>query len=326
MRIAVDAFGGDNAPLASIKGAELAYKEYGYEIVLVGKREEINKVAFENNIDLTNITIEEASDVIEIEDEPTKILKEKRQSSMAKTLELLADGKVDAAVSAGSTGALVVGGTFIVKRIKGIKRCALAAVMPSKKDYIMMLDVGANAEVKPEYLMQFGVMGKVYMENVMNVKSPKVALLNIGAEDCKGTETQIEAYKLLKDTNINFVGNIEGRDIMQGDVDVIVADGFSGNVALKTVEGVASTLFSMIKQVMTKNAVTTLAAAILKPSLKILKNKMDYSAVGGAPLLGTKKPVFKAHGSSNEIAFKNAIQKAALFAENKVIEKIEGSL
>lgn len=326
MRVAVDAFGGDNAPLAPIKGAVLARDEYKIDITLVGDEEKIKAVAKENNISLDGIEIYHTDDVIDIHDDPTTLLKAKKNSSMAKTLSLLAEEKADAAVSAGSTGALVVGGTFIVKRIKGVKRCALAAIMPSKKQNFMMLDVGANAEVKPEYLCQFGIMGATYMENVMGVKNPRVALLNIGAEDCKGTETHIEAHKMLKEAPINFMGNVEGRDIMLGDYDVVVADGFSGNVALKTVEGVASTFFSMLKGVMYSSLKNKLCALGLKKGLYTIKDKMDYSKVGGAPLLGTRKPVFKAHGSSNEIAFKNAIHNAALFAENKVITKIEGKL
>ena len=326
MRVAVDAFGGDNAPLAAIKGAILAKNEFKVDITLVGDEEKIKAVASENNISLDGVEIYHATDVIEIEDDPTKILKEKKESSMAKTLSLLAEDKADAAVSAGSTGALVVGGTCIVKRIRGVKRCALAAIMPSKKQNFMMLDVGANAEVKPEYLAQFGVMGSVYMENVMGVKNPRVALLNIGAEDCKGTETHVEAHKMLKEAPINFCGNVEGRELMAGDFDVVVADGFSGNIALKTVEGVASTFFSMLKGVMYSNLKNKLCALGLKKGLYTIKDKMDYSAIGGAPLLGTKKAVFKAHGSSNEIAFKNAIHNAALFAENQVITQIEGKL
>ena len=326
MKIAVDAFGGDNAPLAPIKGAALAVKEYGVNVTLVGYEEEILKVAKENEISLEGIAIFNADDVIEIEDDPPSILKAKKGCSMAKALELTVNGECDAVVSAGSTGALVVGGTFIVKRIRGIKRCALAAIIPSKKQNFMLLDVGANTEVKPEYLAQFGIMSSVYMENVMGVKKPRVALLNIGTEDCKGTETHIEGYKLLKESGINFIGNIEGREIMSGDADCIVTDGFSGNIALKTIEGVASTFFSMIKKVMYKTIVTKVCALGLKKGLYEIKNKMDYSAIGGAPLLGTKKPVFKAHGSSNEIAFKNAINNAAMFAKNKVIEQIEGKL
>lgn len=326
MRVAVDAFGGDNAPLAAIKGAVLATKEYNLEVILVGDEEKIKSVATENGISLEGISIHHAEDVIEIDDDPTTLLKAKKNSSMAKTLTLLSEGGADAAVSAGSTGALVVGGTFIVKRIKGVKRCALAAIMPSKKQNFMMLDVGANAEVKPEYLAQFGIMGATYMENVMGVKNPRVALLNIGTEDCKGTETHVEAHKLLKEAPINFCGNLEGRELMSGEYDVVVADGFSGNIALKTVEGVASTFFSMLKGVMYSNIKNKLCALGLKKGLYSIKDKMDYSKVGGAPLLGTRKVVFKAHGSSNEIAFKNAIHNAALFAENKVIEKIEGKL
>ena len=326
MKIAVDAFGGDNAPLAPIKGAALAVAEYGIEVVLCGDENKIKSVAAENGIPLTGITVENADGVIEIEDDPSEIVKEKRGCSLGRTLERVAEGGADAAVSGGSTGALVVGGTFIVKRIKGIKRCALGAIIPSAANYYLMLDVGANPEVKPEYLRQFAVMGSAYFEKVMGVDDPSVALLNIGAEECKGTDLQREAFELLKDAPVNFVGNIEGRDLPEGRVNVIVTDGFSGNVALKTIEGVSASLFSMIKKMLLKNTKTKLAAAMLKPGLRELKSKTDYSLIGGAPLLGTAKPVFKAHGSSNEIAFKNAIHNAWLFAKNGVIEQIEGNL
>ncbi len=326
MTVAVDAFGGDNAPVAAISGAVLAHKEYNIDILLCGDEELIKKTAKENNIDISELKIKNAIGTIEIEDDPSLILKDKRTSSMGVMMDTLASGEVSAAVSAGSTAALVIGGTLIVKRIKGIKRCALAAIMPSYKDNILMLDVGANIDIKPEYLLQYGIMGSCYFEAVMGKENPTVKLLNIGAEECKGGELHVEGYNLLSKAPINFKGNIEGRDIMQGDCDVIVADGFSGNIALKTVEGVAGTFFKMIKEVFLKNTFTKLAALTLKSGLKGLKNKTDYSVIGGAPLLGTAAPLFKAHGSSNEIAFKNAIYNAYLFAKNGVIEKIEGKL
>ncbi len=326
MKVALDVFGGDNAPAAAIKGALKAKEEFGIESILCGNKEKIKEAAKENNIDITGFEIADAENVIEIEDDPTEIIKSKNNCSMAVALKAVAENKAAAAVSAGSTGALVIGGTFIVKRIKGIKRCALAAIIPSLKNHFLLLDVGANAEVKPEFLMQFGVMGSVYAEKVMGIKNPKVKLLNIGEEDCKGTEVHKEAYKLLKQANINFLGNAEGRDIMSGNQDVLISDGFSGNIALKTIEGVSGSLFSMLKGVFYKNTATKLAALTLNGGLRELKHKTDYTAIGGAPLLGTKAPVFKAHGSSNEIAFKNAIYNAYIFAKNGVIKEIEENL
>ena len=326
MRVALDAFGGDNAPLAAIKGAVLAKEEFGTEIILCGDSEKIKSVALENEIDISAFTVLDADGTIEIEDDPADILKKKRKCSMGVAFDALCDGTADAAVSAGSTAALVVGGSLIVKRIKGIKRCALAAIIPSYKDPFLMLDVGANIDIKPEYLLQYGIMGSCYYELVMGKKNPTVKLLNIGTEECKGGELHTEGYKLLKDSTLNFCGNIEGREIMDGDCDVIVTDGFSGNIALKTIEGVAGTFFKMIKEIFLKSTLTKLSVLPLKNGLKGLKNKTDYTAVGGAPLLGTCKPLFKAHGSSNEVAFKNAIRNAELFAERGVIEKIEGNL
>ena len=256
-------------------------------------------------------------------DEPTSLLKEHKDSSMAVAFKVLAEGKADAFVSAGSTGAVVVGGTFIVKRIKGIKRPALAAILPSPDSRYMLMDVGANAECRPEMLHQFGVMASTYLEKVEKIDNPTIGLLNIGVEDTKGTELQKEAYKLLKESDLNFIGNVESRDLPKGVCDAVIADGYTGNIALKLIEGTVSTLFSMLKPVFLKNLLTKLSYLTLKSGLRGIKNKMNPSEVGGAPLLGTKKPVFKAHGSSDAIAFKNAIHKAALFAENGVIPIIE---
>ena len=326
MRIIVDAFGGDNAPLSVLQGAEAAVKEYGVTVILAGDEEKIKTVAKENNISLEGTEILQADDVISMHDDPTKILKEKAGSSMAVGMKALTEGKGDAFVSAGSTGALVVGGTLIVKRIKGVKRPALSSYIPGKNGSYLMLDIGANADCRAEMLQQFGIMGSVYVENVEGVKNPKVALLNIGTEDAKGGELQKEAFELLKKAPINFVGNVESREIPKGEMDVVVADGFTGNIALKLIEGVSSTMFSMIKGVLYENVLTKLAALILKKGLYSIKAKADYSEVGGAPLLGTKFPVIKAHGSSNGYAFKNAIKQAIIFSETGVIEKITKGL
>ncbi len=326
MKIILDAFGGDNAPLVVLKGAEAAVSEYGVSVILSGDENKIKKCAEENGVSLKNIEIIHADGVISMHDDPASILKAGKNSSMAVGLKALAEGKGDAFISAGSTGALVVGGSLYVKRIKGVNRVALASVIPGKNKNYLMLDIGANADCRPEMLCQFGIMGSVYMEKIEGIKNPKVALLNIGTEDTKGGELQKESYALLSKAPVNFVGNVESREIPKGDMDVVVTDGFTGNIALKLIEGVSLTMFSMIKEVLKKNVFTILAAGILKPGLYKIKAKSDYTEVGGAPLLGTKKPVFKAHGSSNAYAIKNAIHKAMLFCDTGVIEKISGDL
>lgn len=325
IRIAVDAFGGDNAPLEIIKGAALAEKEYGVQIILCGDEDTIKACINEHKIEFNNLEIVHATDVISMHDDPTTLLKAHKDSSMAVAFKQLADGYADAFVSAGSTGAVVVGGTFIVKRIKGVKRPALAAMLPSPEAHYMMMDIGANAECRPEMLLQFGIMASKYLEKVEGISNPTVGLLNIGTEETKGTELQKEAYKLLEASDINFVGNVESRDLPKGVCNAVITDGYTGNIALKLIEGTASTLFSMLKPVFLKNIVTKLCYIVLKDGLRGLKNKMNASEVGGAPLLGTKKPVFKAHGNSDAYAFKNAIHKAILFAENDVISSIENS-
>ena len=325
IRVAVDAFGGDNAPLEIIKGSALAEKEYGVHIILCGDENTINQCIKEHNIKFDNLEIVNATDVISMHDDPTSLLKAHKDSSMAVAFKELAEGRADAFVSAGSTGAVVVGGTFIVKRIKGVKRPALAAMLPSPDSHYMMMDIGANAECRPEMLLQFGIMASKYLEKVEGISNPTVGLLNIGTEETKGTELQKEAYKLLEDSHINFIGNIESRDLPKGVCNAVVTDGYTGNIALNRIEGTASTLFSMLKPVFLKNLISKLCYIILKDGLRGLKNKMNASEVGGAPLLGTKKPVFKAHGNSDAFAFKNAIHKAVLFAKNDVITSIENS-
>ncbi len=326
MRIVVDAFGGDNAPLEIIKGAALAQKEYGADIILTGDENIIRKCMADNGIQFTNVEIVHTSDVISMHDEPTSLIKEHRESSMAVAFNILNEGKADAFVSAGSTGAVVVGGTLLIKRIKGVKRPALGTMLPSPDKSYMLLDMGANADCRPEMLRQFGIMASVYLEKVEGRKNPTIGLLNIGAEDTKGDELHKEAYKLLDSAPINFIGNVESREMPKGVCDGIVTDGFSGNIALKVVEGTASTMFKMLKGVFYKNLLTKVSAAILKKGLYEIKGKMDPSEVGGVPLLGVKKPVIKAHGSSDAQAVKNAIKQAITFTQNDVIATIAENL
>ena len=323
MKLIVDAFGGDNAPLEIIKGCELAVKEYGYEIALVGDEDKIRVCANENNISLQNMEIVHAPDAISMEEHPDCILKEKKDSSMAKGMLLLASGEGDAFVTAGSTGAAVIGSTFLIKRIKGVKRAALAAIWPNDVGgSFMVLDVGANVECRPEVLGQFGLMGSEYMKSFLNIENPRVALLNVGTEDTKGGDLQKAAFAVLKNLPINFIGNVEARDLLFGAADVVVCDGFSGNILLKSTEGVAQFMMKNLKQALYKNLKTKLAALVLKSSLKEFKSKLDYTEIGGAPLMGISKPVIKAHGNSKAKAFKNALVQAAAYAEGGSISKI----
>lgn len=327
MRVVIDAFGGDNAPLEIVKGASLASLEYGCEITLCGDETEINKVISENDLKFFGeLKIVHSADVISMHDDPTSLLKAHKESSMALAFKELSEDRADAFVSAGSTGAVVVGGTLIVKRIKGIKRPALAGMIPSPKGKYMLMDMGANSECRPEMLEQFGIMASAYLKGVEGIVNPKIGLLNIGTEDTKGTELQKEAFELLKNAPINFVGNIESREMPKGECDAVITDGFTGNIALKLIEGTASTLFKLIKQVLYKNIFNKLAALVIKKDLYSLKSMMDSTEVGGAPLLGVRKPVIKAHGNSDAKALKNAIRQAITFTETKVIDAIAENL
>ena len=327
MRVVVDAFGGDNAPLEIIKGASLASLEYNTEITLTGKEETINKIIAENGLKFYGeLKIVDTDDVISMHDEPTSLVKAHSESSMALAFKELAEERAEAFVSAGSTGAVVVGGTLIIKRIKGVKRPALAGIIPAPKGHYMLMDMGANAECRPEMLCQFGIMATAYLEGVEGKKNPEIGLLNIGTEDTKGGELQKEAYKLMTDAPINFVGNIESREMPKGVCDAVITDGFTGNIALKLVEGSAATLFSLIKEVFYKSLPNKLAALVVKKDLSRVKKLMDSSEVGGAPLLGVRKTVIKAHGSSDAKAVKNAIGQAVKFTETGVAEKISAAL
>ncbi|MBP3249350.1 MAG: phosphate acyltransferase PlsX [Ruminococcus sp.] len=321
MKIIVDAFGGDNAPLEVLRGCERAVRELGVEIILTGSQPKIKKCAEENGISLTGIEIEHTDDVFDIHDEPKEIIKSGSNTSMALGLKLLAEGRGEAFVSAGSTGALVMGATFIVKRIKGIKRIAPSPVMPADKGSFVLLDAGANTEYRPEMLVQFAIMGSAYMERVLGIKNPKVGLLNIGAEETKGRELELEAYKLLEQSGLNFGGNIEARDIPNGQYQVIVTDGFTGNIVLKLYEGMGSFFARKLRWIF--SGAGKLGAVFSLGKIRAFKKQMDYKEVGGSALLGVRKPVIKAHGSSDGTAFFNAVRQAKKCAEVNVAGVIE---
>lgn len=320
-KIIVDAFGGDNAPLEVVKGAALAVKELGVQIILTGNEEKIKKCAEENEISLDGIETAHTDEVFDIHEEPKEIIKSGKNTSMALGMQLLADGKGDAFVSAGSTGALVMGATFIVKRIKGIKRVAPSPILPADKGSFILLDAGANTECRPEMLVQFAVMGSAYMEKVMGISKPKVALLNIGGEETKGRELEIETYKQLSVSGLNFVGNIEARDLPKGECQVVVTDGFTGNIVLKLYEGMGSFFSKKMKWIF--SGAGALGALFSLGKIKLFKKQMDYRETGGSALMGVKKPVIKAHGSSDAKAFFNAIRQAKKCVDGKVIESIE---
>lgn len=321
MKIIVDAFGGDNAPLEVLKGCQEAVAKLGVNIILTGSSQKIKDCAAANEISLDGMEIEHTDDVFDIHEEPKEIIKSGKNTSMALGLKLLADGRGDAFVSAGSTGALVMGATFIVKRIKGIKRIAPSPVLPADKGSFLLTDAGANTECRPEMLVQFAVMGSAYMEKVMGIDKPKVGLLNIGAEDSKGRELEIETYKLLQQSGLNFIGNIEARELPKGECHVVVTDGFTGNIALKLYEGMGSFFGKKMKWIF--SGAGTLGALFSLSKIKLLKKQMDYKEVGGSALLGVKKPVIKAHGSSDAKAFYNAVRQAAKCVEGNVAGEIE---
>ncbi len=327
MNIIIDAMGGDNAPAEILKGAAEAVREYGVSITAVGRAEAIEAAAKAQNIDLTGIAVVNASEEISMCDEPTAAIRHKKDSSMVVGLRLLAEGKGDAFVSAGSTGALLAGAMLIVKRLKGVKRPAIGTVIPGTVQPYLLLDSGANVECRPEMLNAFATMGSVYMEKVLGRKEPKVCLVNNGAEESKGTPVYVEAHQLLKhNQNINFGGNIEPRDIPTGEADVVVCDGFTGNVILKLTEGLAKNLVGQIKEVFLKNLSSKLAYLLVKGGMKDFKKKLDADEHGGALMMGVSKPVIKAHGSSKAKAFKNAIRQAKFCVEGGVVDAMAARL
>ena len=328
MRIIVDAMGGDNAPGEIVKGALRARKELGVDVVLVGRKEEIERCL--NPDDICQFEIVDAREIVTMEDDPSTATRRKKDSSMTVALNLLRDGKGDAVVSAGSTGALLTGATLIVKRIKGIRRAAMAPVLPAGEHGIMLIDCGANVECTPEYLLQFAYMGSFYAKKMMGCESPRVGLLNVGTEDTKGGELQHQAFALLKkagdEGRINFVGNVEGTGVFAGAADVVVTDGFTGNVLLKSVEGTIKFLMKSLKGVFYKSTKNKLAAAVLKNDLTAMKKSMDVNEVGGTAFVGISKPVIKAHGSSNADSLFAAVRQAIAYVNANVAQDIEDNI
>lgn len=329
MKIAIDAMGGDNAPKAVIEGIIQALNEYKeIKYYITGPKELIEKELGKYKYQESLIEIIDAPEVISPNEHPVMALKKKKNSSMCKALSLVKEKKCDAIISAGSTGAFLAGCTLIVGRIKGIERPALAPIMPGKDGSFMIVDAGANVDCKPNYLVQFAKMGKVYYQGVMGSENPSIGLVNIGSEEEKGNELTKNVYKLLKnEESLNFIGNVEPRDTSKGNVNVLVCDGFVGNTLLKMYEGVASTLLKMIKEeILSGGILSKIGAGLLTPVFKNLKRKFDYKEYGGAPFLGVEGICIKAHGSSDAKAFKNAIRQTKSFYDNKVLDKIKQEL
>ena len=333
MKIILDAMGGDNAPEAPVLGAIEAAKLYNTQITLVGRGEAILAVLGKHGItDLPEgVEIANADDVVDMHDDPASVIHKRKNSSMIIGLKLLSDGQGDAFVSAGSTGALLTGATLLVKRVKGIRRAAMAPAMPTKTGgKVIICDCGANAECTPEFLLQFGLVGSAYAQKSLHLENPRVGLLNIGTEDSKGTPLQKEAYALLKQASeqglINFVGNVEARGVPLGEVDVVVCDGFSGNVLLKSIEGTAMFMGSQLKKIFKSSLASKLGYLLCKSGVQELVKLMDYREIGGTQFLGIKKPVIKAHGASDALAFRNAVRQAMAAAEEDFTAQLEQDL
>lgn len=328
MRLIIDAMGGDNAPDEIVKGAVMARKQLGADVTLVGRREDVIRCLKAEGC--TDIQVADAREVVTMEDDPSTATRRKKDSSMTVALNLLRDGEGDAVISAGSTGALLTGATLIVKRIHGIRRAAMAPVLPCGEYGALLIDCGANVECTPEYLLQFAYMGSFYAKKLMDCPDPRVGLLNVGTEDTKGDALRHEAFALLKkagdEGRINFVGNVEGTGVYDGRAEVVVTDGFSGNVLLKTTEGVAKYMMDQLKGVFYKNLGNKLAAARVKNDLKEMKKSLDPNEVGGTALLGISRPVIKAHGSSKAQAIFAASRQAVNFAGSGIIEDIKANI
>lgn len=329
MKVAVDAMGGDNAPEAIVKGSILARDEYNLGIILSGKETEVKKILEKYTSNFNNIEIIDADEVITNDDKPVMAIRRKKNSSLVLACNAVKNKEADAVVSAGSTGALLSGGTLIVGRIEGIQRPAIGSLIPNMSGgFALLIDSGANVDSKPEFLYDFAMMGDIYLKKVMNVTNPRIALANIGAEKSKGDKLTVETYELLENSKLpmNFIGNIEAREILQGKADIIVCDGFVGNMILKTLEGTVLELMKGLKNELMSSTRSKIGAALVKPALMNFKKRFDYSEHGGAPLLGVKAPVIKAHGSSDETAIKNAIRQAKMCCESNVNELIEESI
>ena len=334
MKILIDAMGGDNAPLAPVQGALEAAKLWNVNIVLVGREQEILAAAREAGCETLpdNIQIVHAPDVVDMHDDPANVCRKKKESSMVVGLRMLSEEQADAMISAGSTGALLSGATLIVKRVKGIRRAAMGPAMPNKAGgKTILLDCGANAECTPEFLLQFGVVGSLFARKSYGMENPRVGLLNIGTEDTKGTPLQKEAYAMLTDAHnkglINFIGNVEAREALLGGVDVVVCDGFSGNVLLKSMEGTAMFMGSLMKhKIFKRNFFSKIGYLLCKPGVDEVMKMMDYREVGGTQFLGIRKAVIKAHGASDALAFRNAVKQAMDAANADFSAELESAL
>lgn len=328
MNIMIDGMGGDHAPEKIVKGAVQAAKEISGTVSIIGREERINECLQAMNWNGDNIEVVNATEVISNNESPAMAVRKKKDSSISKGMRMLKEGEVDAFISGGSTGALLSAGLLILGRIRGIKRPAIAAFFPKigMNDTSLILDCGANAESRPEYLLQYGIMGSIFVEKVKGIENPEVMLLNVGAEEEKGDPLHKESFELLRNADINFKGNCEGRDVPFGCCDVVVTDGFSGNVFLKSSEGVALAVMKRIKQKMTEGLVAKAGALLSYNKLKEIKKEFDYSEEGGAPILGLKGPVLKIHGSSKANAVYNAILKAVPYVEQNVTALIENAI
>jgi len=321
--ILVDAMGGDNAPREIVYGCMDAINENSdFDILLVGDKNKIDSILKEKNFNNKRLDVYHTTEAITNEDSPVKAIKRKKDSSIVVGLEMLKDKKADVFLSAGNTGALMAGSKIILGMLDGVDRPALMSFLPTSKGLAVIVDAGANTMCKPVNLLQFGVMGSLYISQVFNVKNPRVGIVNVGAEENKGNDLVKSAYTLLKQADINFIGNIEGRQVLDGDADVLVCDGFVGNVLIKTLEGAAGYLFGSIKDIFNKNLLTKVSALLVKKELKNFKKHMDYTEYGGVPLLGVNGKVIKAHGSSNAKAIKNAVIRAKSYVKSNVLEQI----
>ena len=324
MRIVLDGMGGDNAPAEIVKGAVKAAEEIDDEIIIVGREDLIRKELKNNKYKGEGITVVDASETITMHDSPVKAIREKKDSSLVKGLNMVKDGEGDLFISAGNTGALIVGARLILGRIRGIDRPALASIYPNMEtmEPCLLVDAGGSAESKAQNLLEYGLMGSIFMEKAWGRKNPKVGLVNLGEEESKGTSITKDAYQKLKHSNLNFVGNVEGRDIPKGACDVIVCDGFVGNVILKLTEGVAESIFKLVKKSITESFKAKIGGALIKGQLMKMKNDFDYEEYGGAPVLGVDAPVMKMHGSSTATAVRSAIIRGIPYAKENVVETI----
>jgi len=317
MKILIDAMSGDNAPLEIIKGVSWARKNFDVDLLLIGNENTISDVAVKNEISLSGVKIVNSHSIITMEDKPMCVVREKRDSSMSLGLKMLANNEVDAFVSAGNTGALITGATLIVKRIAGINRPGIASVLPLANP-VLLMDSGANLNVTSDNLVQFAFMGAKYMEKIYGIDRPRVGQLNNGAEYNKGNDLQVETYQMLAESGLNFVGNVESKDVMFNTCDVLVTDGFTGNIFLKSVEGMGKFMLNLLKDILKTNLATQLSTLTMKDKIRDVKKRFDSSEHGGAPLLGISKPVIKAHGSSDAKAVMNAVRQAINFVETGI--------